>query len=76
MTNFHKKRSEAIAWWNTLSILEQMGISEEYFNNRLPATGREIETIYLDYMDKITDEVFGDLNKNAGTQRSPFGIGS
>jgi len=74
MTNFHKKRSEAIAWWNTLSILEQMDISKEYFNNRLPVTGRE--TIYLDYIDKITDEVFGDLNKNVGTQRSPFGIGS
>lgn len=66
-------------WWNSLASLRKTQICDT--NTELVGhvrrwetlTGSEIEMLYAEENASESDEV---PNKNRGTQRSPFGIGS
>jgi hypothetical protein len=72
-------RKEAMNWWNNLASLRKTQICDT--NTELVGsvrrwetlTGREIEMLYLEIN---SSDAIEDSNKNRGSQRSPFGIGS
>lgn len=79
------KRQEAMKWWNNLSSGYKTQICDT--NTELVGsvrrwetlTGREIEMLFDDKRRsdaEIIEMAFSNENKNSGTQRSPFGIGS
>jgi hypothetical protein len=80
------KRQEALKWWDSLTIDYKQGILDATTKiigvpNRdiNSLTGREIEILFDDKCrsdSEIIEMAFGNENKNKGTQRSPFGIGS
>jgi hypothetical protein len=42
-----KKRRNAMGWWRSLSIVEQMEIANNYYSrDHLDLTGREIQKVY------------------------------
>lgn len=77
-----KKRSEAMSWWNSLASLRKTQICDT--NTELVGhvrrwetlTGSEIEMLYDIEVPSESEEDFENSNKNRGTQRSPFGMGS
>lgn len=76
----NNKRKDAMVWWHGLSSLQKTQICDT--NTELVGsvrrwetlTGREIEMLYEEGDDTTLD--VETPNKNRGTQRSPFGIGS
>lgn len=75
-------RKIAMTWWNNLSAEYKCQIcimSQELLGGlRLwqKLTGREIEMLYNGIDEDFILYQCLDENKNRGTQRSPFGIGS
>jgi hypothetical protein len=48
-TNFHQQqRSQALEWWNALSMKEKTSLAKGYYPDRnlFTLTGREIEKIF------------------------------
>jgi hypothetical protein len=78
--NMLSKRKEAMIWWNSLTPNDKINIcnnSTELVGSIRrweSLTGREIEYIYEKYF--FLDCENESYNKNKGTHRSPFGIGS
>jgi len=80
------KRQEAIKWWISLSDLEKRlwlpYLGGVVGRNPSSLTGSEIEKIYIAKCKEDAEFIeiafsnYSDENKNKGTQRSPFGIGS
>ena len=80
------KRQTAMKWWNNLSPEYKTSIYDVYTETIFGSsrkwetlTGREIEILF-DEKCKADGEIivlaFSTKNKNIGTQRSQFGIGS
>jgi hypothetical protein len=79
------KRQEGMKWWNNLSPACKTQICDTYTELVGSArrwetlTGREIEMLFDDKCKsdaEIIEMAFSNENKNRGTQKSPFGIGS
>ena len=59
METFKTKRTEALAWWNTLTYLEKQlflnKTKERLLTNRdaNSVTGREVQTLYENYIEQV-----------------------
>lgn len=77
-----KSRITVMTWWNILTSTYKTLLCREnsdilgFGRKWKTLTGREIEMLYEQETDPEINVVLFESNKNKGTQRSPFGIGS